>query len=130
MGCNQLYRTALTKPDPVPSPVSGATVGVKFDNDKADLSLLAYIPADALAEIGQVLDFGAKKYDTDNWLKGFAWRRLIAAAFRHLLAWSKGQDKDPETGLSHLAHAATCLIFLMTHQRRSLGTDDRIKSVA
>ena len=44
---------------------------------------------------------------------------------RHIFAWWGGQDKDPETGFSHLAHAGCCLIFLMEYQRNGYGTDDR-----
>jgi hypothetical protein len=44
-----------------------------------------------------------------------------------MFAWWRGEDTDPETGLSHLAHAGCCLMFLMEYQRNSWGTDDRLK---
>ena len=40
---------------------------------------------------------------------------------RHIFAWWGGEDKDPETGFSHLAHAACCLLFLMEFQRNGWG---------
>ncbi len=46
---------------------------------------------------------------------------------RHIFAWWGGEDKDPETGFSHLAHAGCCLLFLMEFQRNSWGTDDRFQ---
>lgn len=46
---------------------------------------------------------------------------------RHMWAWWGGQDKDPETGFSHLAHAACCIAFLMAYERRGIWTDDRFK---
>jgi hypothetical protein len=96
--------------------------GTKHDSGKPPMELL---PGDALVEISKVLGFGAQKYEAFNWVGGFKWGRLAGAALRHVFSWLSGEDKDPETGLSHLAHAACCLIFLITHEKRGLGKDDR-----
>lgn len=84
--------------------------GTKYDDDKPRLNLL---PFEALEEVALVLNFGAKKYGDWNWKGGFKYGRLSAAAMRHLFAWSTGEDKDPESGYSHLAHAACCVLFLL-----------------
>lgn len=97
---------------------------VKFDGGKTRLDLL---PFDALFEVADVQAFGARKYSEHNWCKGMKWSRLIGAALRHIFAWSMGQDRDPETGLSHLAHAGCCILFLIAYQRRGVGEDDRFK---
>jgi hypothetical protein len=96
--------------------------GTKNDAGKRSWHLL---PIGAIEEVLQVLEFGAAKYSAYNWTKGFAWTRLISAAFRHLTAFLKGEDKDPESGHSHLAHAVCCLLFLLTFVQRKLGEDDR-----
>ena len=98
---------------------------LKFDEEKNRLELLS---TDAIEEIGKVLTFGAKKYDDHNWRKGFKWSRLIGATIRHLFAWMRGEDKDKETGLSHLAHAGCCIMFLLEHEKKGLGIDDRYKT--
>jgi hypothetical protein len=72
-----------------------------------------------------VLEFGAAKYGPRNWEKGMAWHRPYSAAMRHLWAWWMGEDRDQETGLSHLAHALCCIMFLMAYVKRGGGTDDR-----
>jgi hypothetical protein len=95
---------------------------LKFDDAKPPMDLL---PSDALLEISKVLAFGAKKYAPHNWRSGFAWSRLLAAALRHIHSFIDGQDNDPETGCSHLAHAACCLLFMITHVKQGLGNDDR-----
>ncbi|WP_444832631.1 dATP/dGTP diphosphohydrolase domain-containing protein [Aquabacterium sp.] len=98
--------------------------GMKFDGDKP---MLALLPVEALEEIGKVLTFGAKKYAAHNWRKGFVWSRLLSATLRHTFAFIRGEDKDPETGLSHLAHAACCLLFLLSFTKTGAGEDDRFR---
>lgn len=94
------------------------TEGRKYDKDKPDYTLL---PWDAVEEVVRVLDFGAKKYARDNWkhVEG-AETRYLAAAIRHLAAHARGERVDPESSLSHLAHAACCVLFLLSLEK----TDD------
>jgi hypothetical protein len=96
----------------------------KFDSAKPRMDLL---PMDALEQVADVLGFGAQKYAAHNWAKGMAWSRLLGACLRHVGRWSLGEDKDPETGLSHLAHAACCILFLLAYEKRGVGQDDRFK---
>ena len=98
--------------------------GTKFDNDKPQMDLL---PFDTLEEVAKVLTFGARKYAPYNWAKGMKYSRLIAACLRHFFKWCKGDEHDPETGLSHLHHAICCLMFLSEYQRMNVGEDDRFK---
>jgi len=85
--------------------------GVKHDQGKAQWSLF---PFSAAEPIVRVLMFGAKKYAVDNWkVVPDARRRYLDAAFRHLAAFSDGEKDDPESGLSHLAHAGCCILFLL-----------------
>jgi hypothetical protein len=98
--------------------------GVKFDHGKPRMSLLS---REALTQIAQVLSFGATKYDAHNWRGGMKWSRLLDAALRHLHAFIDGEDTDPETGLSHLAHASCCLMFLLEYQKNHQELDDRFK---
>lgn len=95
--------------------------------DKHDLgkSRLELVPPHALEEVGHVLKFGADKYGTYNYLKGTHWTRFAGAILRHTYAWLRGEDKDPESGLSHLAHAATSCLMLLEYQKCSIGEDDR-----
>lgn len=94
----------------------------KHDQGKPRMELL---PPKALEEISKVLDFGAKKYGDFNWLGGFGYSRLIGACLRHVFEFVGGANKDKESGLHPLAHAACCLLFLLEFIVRDLGTDDR-----
>ncbi len=96
----------------------------KFDNEKARYDL---IPPEMMASIADVLTYGAQKYGDRNWEGGFTYSRLFGAMMRHIWAWWSGEDKDKESGLSHLDHALACIAFLVTHERRKIGEDDRVK---
>lgn len=83
-----------------------------------------------LMEVSKVLAFGATKYAPRNWEKGIHYSRVVAAALRHGLAYFSGEETDPETGLTHLAHYGCCLMFLASFVMRGQGAkwDDRRES--
>ena len=99
-----------------------AQEGKKFDQDKARYDL---IPPEVEEAIAKVLTFGASKYGERNWELGMKWGRPYAALRRHMGAWWNGENTDPETGMSHLWHAACCIAFLVAFEARKTGTDDR-----
>lgn len=94
----------------------------KNDRDKVNLDLL---PSEPLREVAWVLMHGASMYGRHNWRKGMHWSRYYAATMRHLLAWNDGENNDPDSGFSHLAHAACSLLFLLEFKYRKIGLDDR-----
>jgi len=66
------------------------------------------MPMDEVEDICRVLTHGIEKYDLGydvNWKKCNNLHDFYSAAMRHIVGW-KREGKDPETGLSHLAHAA------------------------
>jgi hypothetical protein len=82
----------------------------KADAGKPRLSLL---PPRALMAVGRVLTHGAKKYGPDNWRHVDDKARYVDAAMRHLLAAMAGEESDPDTGESHLAHLVCSALFLL-----------------
>lgn len=135
LGCHPKTHTKWIQMANVPSPDdAGPAVqraaplaGRKNDDGKVRLDLL---PTEALEEIAKVLTFGAKKYAAHNWRRGFVWSRTVAAMLRHLYAWMRGEDKDPESGLSHMAHVGCNVLFLLTFIVTKTGEDDRFKEDA
>jgi hypothetical protein len=101
-----------------------AGTALKFDQDKLPLHLLS---TEAMNQTAAVLAFGAQKYAEHNWRAGFAWSRPLSAAMRHITAFNAGEDRDPESGLSHLAHAACCIMFLLEFEKTHQHLDDRYK---
>ena len=95
--------------------MSDTTVGVKYDQEKLRWDLL---PIEEVEEVVKVLQCGARKYADHNWKKvPDSKRRYFSAALRHIFAWWRGEQMDPETGLHHLAHAMCCLLFAFWHDR-------------
>lgn len=85
--------------------------GLKFDSNKPRFSLL---PKGSVNSVIDVLEFGARKYEANNWQKvDNAKERYYNAAMRHIDSWWNGEKTDQETGIHHLAHAATNLFFLI-----------------
>lgn len=89
-------------------------IGMKYDGDKARMDLLLDGAPGALEAVADILTFGAKKYADHSWQtvpNGKA--RYKAALLRHLTAHAKGELNDPESGMSHLAHAACNAMFIL-----------------
>lgn len=102
--------------------IDNEPIGLKYDDGKPEMDLL---PPDALIEISKVLSFGARKYSAGNFAHGIHYSRLIAAAMRHISSFNAGEDKDPESNLSHVAHAACCLMFLLHMEKNKPEMDNR-----
>lgn len=96
----------------------------KFDATKVRLDLL---PIDPMMQIANVFGFGAKKYFANSYRQGetVVWSRTYGSIMRHMMAFWSGEDKDPESGLDHLAHAGTQLFILMEHTAHNKNKDDR-----
>lgn len=69
------------------------------------------VPAAGIMAASRAMGAGAAKYG------GIVQRRSVeehyAALLRHLLKWRLGEDKDPDSGLSHLDHAAARMMLLI-----------------
>lgn len=96
--------------------------GMKFDDTKPPLELISPL---ALDELAKVLGFGAKKYEPYNWAKGIRYTRVLGAILRHVFAYLRGESKDPESGLSHIAHAMCGCMFLLHYEKMRPEFDDR-----
>jgi hypothetical protein len=97
-------------------------------NKKAPMNLL---PPHALEQTSWVHKFGSERYGPYNWrVTGVCASTYVSAIMRHLNAWRDGEDVDPESGRSHIAHiAASCNILLDAEHCGTLQ-DDRNKKPA
>lgn len=89
--------------------------------DNSGKRLWKLLPTKAVGLVVDVLGYGAylaprpdgtKGYGENNW-QGIPTLDYYDAALRHLTAWKLGERLDSASGLSHLAHAACCILFML-----------------
>jgi len=100
----------------------------KFDGGKVRMDLLPVYP---LKKVAEILTMGSQKYGDNNWRTGEPVKlsRHYAGVQRHLNAFWSGEDIDPESGQTHLAHAICGLLFMLElHARDGSNVDDRCKA--
>lgn len=89
---------------------------------------LHLIPVGAMTPIARVMELGASKYGPYNWRDTpVNYTTYLSAARRHIDAFLDGQVQDPESGQSHLAHAAAGLMILLDAIVTGNAKDDRPK---
>lgn len=77
-------------------------------------------------EIALGMHEGARKYGAHNYrVAGVRASVYFDACMRHLFAWHEGQDIDPDSGLSHITKAMSCLHVLRDAMLNDIWTDDR-----
>lgn len=98
--------------------------GTKHDAGKPEIAL---IDSEFIEGVAAVMTFGKRKYAANNWRKGLEVTRTISASLRHIFAYLRGEDTDPESGLSHLYHAACGLQFAAWMAKHRPELDDRYR---
>jgi hypothetical protein len=96
--------------------------GARFNDGKPDMSL---IPLCTMDDEARVWQYGKAKYAAWNWAKGMPWSVPLACMMRHMAAWQRGEENDPESGLPHLAHAMCNLRMLTLYAKTFPEGDDR-----
>lgn len=64
-----------------------------------------------LTRLSKWYELGSKKYSDRNWERGMPFSRYTASAFRHLIAWMKGDMSE-----DHLSACVWNLMAIMHHQ--------------
>ena len=95
---------------------------IKADTDKTRVSLV-----DPMFIVGtaEVLTFGAKKYEANNWKKlpYNDIHRIKDSTMRHMMSYLDGEYIDEESGLAHLKHIACNIMFLLHHEEKKIMED-------
>lgn len=82
---------------------------LRYNKNKTQYS---YIDLNALEECARVLEYGAKKYERDNWKKGDKLTSILDSMLRHIAALQRGEYYDEESKLSHIGHIQCNALFL------------------
>jgi hypothetical protein len=101
--------------------VTDPTTGGQKEVNDIRLDLL---PVPALWEVGRLYGIGARKYDANNWRKGYAWSNSYAALQRHAARFWDGESMD-EGGFHHLSAVIFHALALMTFEKEHPELDDR-----
>lgn len=89
---------------------------------------LSLLPAAGLVCLEAPFRDGASKYGPANWRdQPISGRVYLDAAFRHLLLYAAGQDVTDDTGICHVAAAASNLLILLDAREVGSLKDDRTK---
>jgi hypothetical protein len=96
--------------------------GARYNGGKPAFSLL---PLCTLEDEVKVWMYGKAKYAAWNWAKGMPWSVPLDCLMRHMAAWQRGEENDPESGLPHLAHAMCNLRMLTLYAKTYPDGDDR-----
>jgi len=91
--------------------------GTRHNSGKTQLSYI--LDADiAMKGMCDVFEFGAKKYERNNWKKGLNTKEVMDSLLRHLTSYASGEVLDPESGLPHIDHITCNAVFLATFGER------------
>jgi hypothetical protein len=85
----------------------------------------ALVDFDSLEGLVRVLEYGAAKYAPDNWKKGMPVTQVSESLMRHLFAFLRGEDVDPESGCRHISHVMCNTMFLEYIMREKPHYDNR-----
>ena len=95
---------------------------LRYNQGKLEWSLVDF---DSLEGLVRVLEYGKDKYARDNWRLGMPVTQVTESLMRHLFAFAKGEDVDPESGCRHISHVLCNAMFLEYILREKQHYDDR-----
>lgn len=73
----------------------------------------------------RVAEMGAKKYAPWNWTLGLSRVQLMCSMLRHIFAYLRGEECDPESGLCHADHILWNAVALVHNVYHGLEDDRR-----
>ena len=106
-----------------------AAVNPKTAAGAAKPALFSVIPTAALLHLGEVMKLGADKYGPFNWRETpVPAETYVDAMGRHMLSWQDGENLDPESKKSHLAHVMACCAIIIDAMENDMLDDNRPKA--
>lgn len=94
---------------------------IRYNTGKPRWSLVHF---KSLIPLVRSLEFGARKYDPENWKKGLNKKELLESIQRHLAAMFDGEEIDKESGISHIGHIQCNAMFYVYMLDNNLGNEE------
>ena len=88
---------------------------LRYNDGKPKWSLVNF---NSLEPMVRVLEFGAKKYATNNWKKEMPLHEILNSMQRHLAALIDGEEFDKESSISHMGHIQCNAMFYNYHKNK------------
>jgi hypothetical protein len=95
--------------------IKKATTGLRFNTGKPRWSLVHF---ESMLPLVRVLEFGASKYDDDNWKKGLDSIQILESMIRHCMdlidahrSGNEEQKLDKESHINHIGHIMCNAMF-------------------
>jgi hypothetical protein len=108
----------------------GVTNSKALHKDDGKIALQFILAMEGIDDVAEVGMYGAKKYSQWNYKAGMPWMKLLGSCSRHLIAFIRGENLDPESQLPHLAHLAYNALMLLDYTRNHNDKDDRYKDLS
>jgi len=89
---------------------------LRYNQGKPEWSLVHF---KSLEPMVKVLEFGAKKYDRNNWQKEMSLDKILDSAQRHLASMIDGETNDPESNELHAGHVLCNMMFYIYHYNKN-----------
>ena len=108
--------------DAVKHSLTNSPQALRYNQGKLEWSLVDF---DSLEGLVKVLEYGAHKYARHNWKKGMPVTQVSESLMRHLFAFLRGEDVDPESGCRHISHVMCNAMFIEYIMREKPDYDNR-----
>ena len=91
---------------------------------------MGLVPTESIRHTAEAMANGAEKYGAYNWRdENISTSVYYDACLRHLTAWWDGEEKDKDSGASHLGHAMACIAIIVDGKHHEVIKDDRPRKV-
>lgn len=81
---------------------------LRYNENKLRWSLVDFKSLEPLVE---VLEYGTKKYEVDNWKRGLELRAIMDSLMRHVVEINNNQYIDEESKCLHMGHIMANAMF-------------------
>ena len=125
------YKRGERRATPLHNPAPEKRLTSKDTNPKDAVGIRKWrqfttVPWLVMCEVGVAMMEGARKYGRHNYrVAGVRASVYVDAAMGHVVQWWEGEDKDPDTGLSHITKAIASLTVLRDAMINDMMEDDR-----
>lgn len=89
-------------------------IALRYNDGKPQWSL---VDLESLEPLVRVLEFGAKKYERDNWKKPMDKKKILDSLTRHLVRLMADEELDSESWLPHIGHILANAMMYSWHTK-------------